>query len=416
MYYESCPHCLVETVKEFPIITLAKANEVYKSVIADIKGGVIDPLHPELFDLYKNNYHKAIRSVFGQPEYGSRYFEHAAKFELNTARFAAYKSHYATQTLIKSFEAAPEKFAMNSGKILKQFARWQATEYNTTVARCRTAKQFEQFQAEAHLYPNLEWLATRSATPRELHLSFVGIVLPMDDPFWNENQPGNLYNCKCDWKTTDAPTTGSPVKVVKPSPGLEGNPAKSGEIFTDKHPYMQKVKNPEAVEKYVEKYVLQNFSIEKTFENGGVHYIHPLVEKTASDFKDVSKIVSLFAEAGEKAYHLPIVHYKNQLYKYIFEGAHNRKCPDIRVGNKFYEYESFEKPFRKNSLKHMISNGFKQSERVIIDINETPLTTRDILSRLNGYMNQESSKTVEELWVKTENHIYMIYPKITKPK
>ncbi len=208
-------------------------------------------MHPELFDLYKNNYHKAIRSVFGQPEYGSKYFEHAAKFELNTARFAAYKSHYATQTLIKSFKAAPEKFAMNSGKILKQFARWQATEYNTTVARCRTAKQFEQFQAEAHLYPNLEWLASRSATPRELHMSFVGIILPMDDPFWEENQPGNLYNCKCDWKTTDAPTTGSPTKVVKPHPGLDGNPAKTGQIFTDKHSYFGKAKNSNHVEKFV---------------------------------------------------------------------------------------------------------------------------------------------------------------------
>lgn len=243
MYYESCPHCLVEAINEFPVITLAKANDVYKTVVKDIKGDFADPLHPELYELYKNNYHKAVRSVFGQPEYGSRYFEHAAKFELNTARFAAYKSHYATQTLIKSFEAAPEKFAMNSGKILKQFARWQATEYNTTVARCRTAKQFEQFQSEAHLYPNLEWLATRSATPRELHLSFVGIVLPMDDPFWNENQPGNLYNCKCDWKTTDAPVTGSPTKVVKPHPGLEGNPAKTGDVFTDNHTYFKKT-NP----------------------------------------------------------------------------------------------------------------------------------------------------------------------------
>ncbi len=236
---------------EAPLITLAKASEVYKQVIYDISKKSKAPIHPELFELYKNNYHKAIRSVFGpvlspvegQPEYGSKYFEHAAKFELNTARFAAYKSHYATQTLIKSFQAAPEKFAMNSGKILKQFARWQATEYNTTVARCRTAKQFEQFQAEAHLYPNLEWLATRSATPRELHMSFVGIVLPMDDPFWEENQPGNLYNCKCDWKTTDAPTTGSPTKVVKPAPGLEGNPAKTGQIFTDKHPYFKKTKD-----------------------------------------------------------------------------------------------------------------------------------------------------------------------------
>jgi len=108
------------------------------------------------------------------------------------------------------------------------------------VARCRTAKQFEQFQGEKHLYPNLEWPATRSADPRELHLTFVGTVLPIDDPFWQENQPGNLYNCKCDWQTTDKEVSTTPAKSVKPSIGLEGNPASTGEIFTDKHPYIAK--------------------------------------------------------------------------------------------------------------------------------------------------------------------------------
>jgi hypothetical protein len=110
------------------------------------------------------------------------------------------------------------------------------------VARCRTAKQFEQFQGEKHLYPNLEWLATRSADPRELHLTFVGTILPIDDPFWQENQPGNLYNCKCDWQTTDKEVSVTPAKSVKPSPGLEGNPATTGEIFTEKHPYIAKGK------------------------------------------------------------------------------------------------------------------------------------------------------------------------------
>jgi len=77
--------------------------------------------------------------------------------------------------------------------------------------------------------------------------------LPIDDPFWQENQPGNLYNCKCDWQTTDKEVSVTPAKSVKPSPGLEGNPATTREIFTDKHPYFNKVKNPEAVEKYVAK-------------------------------------------------------------------------------------------------------------------------------------------------------------------
>jgi hypothetical protein len=132
------------------------------------------------------------------------------------------------------------------------------------VARCRTAKQFDQFQAEKHLYPNLEWLATRSADTRELHLSFVGTVLPIDDPFWQENQPGNLYNCKCDWQTTDKEVSVTPAKSVKPSPGLEGNPASTGQIFTDRHPYIAKAKTPIEAEKFVAKNYVKPFLKEFT--------------------------------------------------------------------------------------------------------------------------------------------------------
>ena len=63
------------------------------------------------------------------------------------------------------------------------------------------------------------------------------------DPFWSVNQPGNLWNCKCDWEETDAPiytkelTAEELAKARKEgggihANGLEGNPAVTGEIFT----------------------------------------------------------------------------------------------------------------------------------------------------------------------------------------
>ncbi|MBQ0016095.1 MAG: hypothetical protein KBT04_03855 [Bacteroidales bacterium] len=47
--------------------------------------------------------------------------------------------------------------------------RWQAAEANTATARARTAKQWAQFNDKDHrdLFPNLQWLPSRSATPRE---------------------------------------------------------------------------------------------------------------------------------------------------------------------------------------------------------------------------------------------------------
>ena len=56
----------------------------------------------------------------------------------------------------------------------------------------------------------------------------------------NSIPPGTLWNCKCDWEQTDEdPTDGNPDRrIVKP--GLDQNPATSGQIFTDTAAYIKK--------------------------------------------------------------------------------------------------------------------------------------------------------------------------------
>lgn len=194
-------------------------------------------IHPELFGLYKGNYHKAL-AHFGEPKYGDTYFEMLQHFKLNTAKLAAYKSLLVTKRL-KGLEGS-EHFDVEAMATLKKFNQFQVAEYNTLVARSRSAKQFNQFAKEAKLFPNIEWVRTRSATPREKHLAFAGLVLPQNHPFWQSNQPGNLWNCKCDWRSTDAPASDFVPKDVTPPPGLEGNPAITGELITNSHPYINK--------------------------------------------------------------------------------------------------------------------------------------------------------------------------------
>lgn len=125
--------------------------------------------------------------------------------------------------------------------IFHKYNRYQAAEYNTAVARARTGKQWQQFDnpENRRLFPCIKWLPSRSATPREEHMPFYNRIWPKDDPFWSYNQPGTLWNCKCDWEQTDEdPTDGNPsAKIVKP--GLDQNPATSGQIFTDTAPYVK---------------------------------------------------------------------------------------------------------------------------------------------------------------------------------
>ena len=93
-------------------------------------------------------------------------------------------------------------------------------------------------------------MPTSSADPREEHAVFWrdALTLPVSDPFWDEHRPGDLWNCKCWLKQTDAPATPSKEipkgkGVPKPAKGLETNPGKTAEMFSSKQPHYPNPKN-----------------------------------------------------------------------------------------------------------------------------------------------------------------------------
>lgn len=116
---------------------------------------------------------------------------------------------------------------------------WLQTEYDTAIIRAQNAAEWKQFQDEKDVYPNLEWIPSTSPNPGADHRVFWGTVLPVDDPFWDEHKPGDRWNCKCELRQTDKQSTPAPVSDGKsdPAPGLESNPAKAKEVFSDNHPY-----------------------------------------------------------------------------------------------------------------------------------------------------------------------------------
>lgn len=133
--------------------------------------------------------------------------------------------------------------------MLHTFNRYQDAERSTATARARTAKQFEEFLQpdNVRLFPNLKWLPSRSADPRVSHTAFYNRVWAKDDPFWNTNAPGTEWNCKCDVEETDEPLTDN-TAVPQPAvpAGLEGNPAQTGEVFTDQASYIRTLNRTDA--------------------------------------------------------------------------------------------------------------------------------------------------------------------------
>lgn len=195
-----------------------------------------DPISKDLFDQYAKSLRRGVGSVFADGSFTDLH----AQLDANVSRFAAYKAYVATQRIRQAVSGNGD---IEDGRTeVNKFNRWLAAEYNTAVARSRTAKQWSEWDSseERSLFPNIMWLPSRSATLREQHIPFYNRVWAKDDPFWNHNQPGTLWNCKCDWQQTDEPvTSNNPVRNVS-SQGLEGNPAKTGQIFSDKASYFTK--------------------------------------------------------------------------------------------------------------------------------------------------------------------------------
>lgn len=252
LYFQGSPVELATAVAALPKAYALSMRELYEQVISDVRDGKAGTIHPELYRAYSENLRKAVSGYADD--------DLKVQFEANLSRFAAYKAWHATRQLERQLADSdgvarlPEAFDRMARAVLNTFNRYQAAEYNTAVARARTSKQWADFSQgdNMFLFPNIRWLPSRSANPREQHMPFYNRVWAKTDPFWNSNQPGNLWNCKCDWEETDDPVTGDNPEGLKPAKGLEGNPAQTGQIFTDECTYVQKagVKGGQNVEEF----------------------------------------------------------------------------------------------------------------------------------------------------------------------
>lgn len=215
--------------------TLANKQQ-YEDILSNLEP---DKISSSLAQGYSDNLIKGVASVLKNDD------DLTYQIKANATRFAYYKAYKVSSLLNEvqqQYKGKDKEIKDLSYAILNTFNRYQASEYNTTISRCRTAKQWQQFTSDTinnQLFPNIRWIPSRSANPREAHKPFYNKVWAKNDPFWLDNQPGTLWNCKCDWEQTSLPVTnGNPTNNIS-QPGLRGNPAITGKIFSDDASYFQ---------------------------------------------------------------------------------------------------------------------------------------------------------------------------------
>lgn len=332
LYLNGDKEVLRQTLKEFKKNGGLKgfrlaSHESIGEVMEEIAGLENGQISPTLFESYSENLRKAVSQVFKRDSGNGL----SDQLRANVSKFAAYKAYEATTNVRSELGNDLDK----AERILRTYNRTQATEYNTTISRSRTAKQFEKFESSG-LFPNLRWLPSRSADPRESHMLFWDRVWAKDDPFWNENTPGSLWNCKCDWEETDDPVTEDNPGGNRSARGLKGNPAATGEVFSDDHPYFSS-----GIPDNTIRGVLRKESKNLTQEHAGknVTLDLPGIGKTKVIFDGKSKNHIINDSSEGKDFLIP------QIAKGIFNYAKSARCvataPNMKPEKKKWSVKYF---------------------------------------------------------------------------
>lgn len=167
------------------------------------------------------------------------------ELKTNVAVFSAFKSHSQGAEYVNILvddngdKRSWGEFRKLAVEIDREYNRnWLATEYNMATRQARAAEQWTNFVRDEKVYPNLEYMPSQSADPSDEHMQYYGIIKPVNDPFWDTALPPSRWGCKCWVRQTKADPTDQDVEPPVPLPGIEGNPGKSGRVFSATSPFV----------------------------------------------------------------------------------------------------------------------------------------------------------------------------------
>jgi len=208
-----------------------------------------------LFNISNTAYQKAIDSQFKSVgvEFGKKNQAFIDEFKTNAAVFAAFKNHRQTTEIagqlmdengkLRTFHEF-QKAVLGTSIKADYNKRWLLTEYNMAVRSARVASRWKKFEETKHIFPNLEFMPSTAANPREEHKEYYGTILPIDHTWWNDHTPPLDWGCECGIRNTDKPVSKVPADAEPIDPIFDNNPGKTAEIVNmGEHPYVKGVCN-----------------------------------------------------------------------------------------------------------------------------------------------------------------------------
>lgn len=273
------------------------------------KGKAAPVLDPDLWQATYDTLDHAIGQGMGSVAYDKPNFRLTNQLRESAALFSAQKSWLQRKELAAIAASKPgytitwKEFLEQAKPVIGNYnQRWLRTEYNTAIRAARQASLWKQYEDEAHLYPNLRYMASRAATPREEHKPYYGIVRPINDDFWVNHMPPSAWNCICGVEQTDAAVTPVPANGPKPAPGLDHNGGLTGDLYSKTHNISQAVEKagPDTVAAVIREAKIRLAQTDRYFfidtPGGNRIKVHP--SYTLTDIDDNMPVALILADAG----------------------------------------------------------------------------------------------------------------------
>lgn len=336
-----------------------------------------------------------------------------------------------------------EQFLNDVRKIDEKYNRnYLRAEYNFCQQSANMASKWEEFQKDGDQY-NLQYRTAGDDHVRPAHAALHGITLPPSHPFWQRYFPPNGWNCRCTVvqvrKSKYPQTPDSEVEhlisqndsqnpkeaMFRFNPGAEQKTVPDYNAYTIRRCQdcdiangkinLARVPENELCNacKLLHQCETQRYNVIKEFENGGKVSVHQLINTEESDYDKLVETATYFAKTfGEDVKLTPKISrppkfvYQN-IYHSLMGTDYEGKCPDILVGNKWYEHEGFITDNAKRAFSNMMNHGLKQSSRIVID---KPNLTDAYMKRVI-WQRIKDGQSIEEVWIKDGSEFKILYKK-----
>ncbi|NJN27163.1 MAG: DUF935 family protein [Cyclobacteriaceae bacterium] len=377
-------------------------NNIYET-----KGKSAKLFDKHLFAIGNNPLQAGINEAFIKAgvDWGKKNLAFTAEFKANTAVFAAFKAHDQGKEIAMQLTNADgslksiSQFKRDVKKIIdpKWRKEWLEAEYNTAVRSARMAVNWKKFEETKDLYPNLEYMPSRAANPRDEHRRFWGTILPIEHPFWAKQTPPSLWNCLCGIRATDKPVTAPPEGWESNiDPVFNNNPGQTAKFVNiDETGYAKRT------DEALMSAMLQRASIEQSlitklnveykrtnFKSGG--YLDKPVagsQNKVEEAKNIKIYTALAKLHGKKYKLLPVLNEKNisspDAYSDLLRLTSEAKAPETLNG--------------KNAIQNSVKAASRQAAPELVIYLQNEYSYVDIMNGLKASFRGDRAMSIKEV-------------------